>query len=95
MAFRGMQISTEQIAEMLQCKSGPVCLPLSLPCSLPRIPSYTVHASPIMCYKTSTHSKSSIASVFDCEAAHVKKNLDIKLRRMRDTVGGTSRLFSF
>lgn len=51
-----MQISTEQIAEMLQCKSGPVCLPLCLPPSLPHVPFYTVHAFPIMCFKTSAHS---------------------------------------
>lgn len=42
MAFRGMQISTEQIAEMLQCKSVPVCLLLSLPPALLHNPSYTV-----------------------------------------------------
>lgn len=66
-----MQISTEQIAEMLQCKSGPVCLPLSLAPSLPHIPSYTVQDPPIKCYKTSTQ-QCPIASVSNCEAAHVK-----------------------
>lgn len=68
MAFRGMQISAEQIAEMLQCKSGPVCLPLSLP----HIPPIQ-YMPPLSCPIKHRHTQQpSNATVFDCEATHVK-----------------------
>lgn len=51
-----MQISTEQIAEMLQCKSGPVCLPLCLPPSLALSRPLLYNA--IVCFETSAHSGS-------------------------------------
>lgn len=74
MAFRGMQICTEQIAEMLQCK-WVVCPHASLRPSLSLAPPPMQYTRP-----PTARCGTAIASVFDGEAAHVK-NLDIKLCR--------------